>query len=256
MDPESIARKKITCFFVSPHIDDAIFSAGGLISYLAEKTKVVIVNVFSSQGEPPYTLSAKKFLKQSGYGDMKTLFDNRIKEESRLADKLGIKVVNLGYTDASFRKRNKSFWTELLGRMLSETVHLYPVYRINVVSGKISRLDRDLMERIARDLKDLVKKEKKYQVFSPLGVGKHVDHLIVRRVVERQFKSAYFWSDFPYNLKTGSPALDSLKPLNTFKSRSGLRKKEELMRFYKSQVWAVFPSRIIPRKPEMFYQMR
>jgi hypothetical protein len=41
---EIVARRK-QCVFVSPHLDDAVFSAGSLISFFASRTDVTIAMV-------------------------------------------------------------------------------------------------------------------------------------------------------------------------------------------------------------------
>ena len=90
---DHIIKNKIKCFFVSPHQDDAIFSAGGLISYLTVKTEVNIVNVFSGCGKTPYTLSAKSFFKQCSYDNAEKLANQRNREEESIRFKSKIKFV-------------------------------------------------------------------------------------------------------------------------------------------------------------------
>jgi len=43
----NIIREKIPCFFISPHLDDAALSAGGLIAYLSQHTHVEVIDVFT-----------------------------------------------------------------------------------------------------------------------------------------------------------------------------------------------------------------
>ena len=56
----ALEGKKV--FFVSPHLDDAVFSAGNLLLTLAEKTEIMVINVFTQADTKPYTYSAKKYL--------------------------------------------------------------------------------------------------------------------------------------------------------------------------------------------------
>jgi hypothetical protein len=59
-----IIKNKIPCYFLSPHLDDAVLSAGGLISSLSGNTSVTVVNIFTTAGEKN-TLSAKKSIQKA-----------------------------------------------------------------------------------------------------------------------------------------------------------------------------------------------
>ena len=102
MDPSKI---KSPCFFISPHLDDAVFSAGGLMIFLAKKNPVTVVNVFTEAGDLPYTLSAKKYLSVCEVDDARKLFEQRRNEDQKVLEKVGVKVVNLGFVDALWRKK-------------------------------------------------------------------------------------------------------------------------------------------------------
>ena len=71
--------------FLSPHLDDAVFSCGGLIAKLVESGEhVLIVNIFSETPSPP----------------------NRHDEESEVARFLGVEVMCLGELDAVIRHKS------------------------------------------------------------------------------------------------------------------------------------------------------
>ncbi|MCR4313010.1 MAG: PIG-L family deacetylase [Candidatus Roizmanbacteria bacterium] len=69
-------------YFISPHLDDAILSAGGLINYLKDRKKIKIITVFT-EGD-------KLFLKR------------RI-EDMNVCRYLGIEYLHLGFTDVLWR---------------------------------------------------------------------------------------------------------------------------------------------------------
>lgn len=78
-------RSRYRAVFLSPHLDDAVFSCGGLIAKLAQSgERVLIVNIFSEYG---------------GNSDRRT-------EESRVADFLNIDIEYLGESDAVFRRKS------------------------------------------------------------------------------------------------------------------------------------------------------
>jgi len=49
------------------------------------------------------------------------------------------------------------------------------------------------------------------RVYSPLGVGGHVDHLATRRAAERVFSGLLYYEDYPYTMRPGAVA-EALPP--------------------------------------------
>jgi len=194
-----IVKNKVKCYFVSPHQDDAIYSAGGLISHLSGKAEVVIINVFDGIGKPPYTLSAKKFLKICGFKSIEVLSKQRCREEQSIADNLKIKIINLGYDDALWRKKdNVSSIERIIGKILPEILHIYPLYRYFIKDGNIRKADTSNINNLSVSLKEIINGTN-YLVFCPSGIGGHIDHKITKMVCEKNFEKVILWSDFPYN---------------------------------------------------------
>src|SRR3990167_9161599 len=148
---ENIINKKTHCYFVSPHLDDAVFSAGELLSQLAGKVDITVINVFTSFGDGNNTLSARSFLKQCKIDNPKKLYEIRINEDNIALSKLNARVYNLGFTEALWRrKRYSNKFGELLSKYIPEFNRLYPVYRFNIVSGKLHKEDEKLVREISQ----------------------------------------------------------------------------------------------------------
>jgi len=194
-----ITDRKIPCYFISPHLDDAILSAGGLISYLANKTDVHILTVFTEASSPPFTRFCRKFMQVSGYTDAYKFFRDRRNEDQKVFRTLHAKCKHLGFVDAAWRKKSGPRKArKFLGQFLPEVLYLYPRNR-NFRSGRIVKEDWKLMLEIENALKNYVPSTQDKVVFAPLAIGNHVDHVIVRDVCAKMYKQAVFWSDFPYN---------------------------------------------------------
>ena len=90
--------------FLSPHLDDAVFSCGGLIAKLVESGEhVLIVNIFS---ENPQQL-------------------NRHDEESEVAKFLGVDIMYLGELDAVIRHKSYRSLLHMFSRIeLSDRTRL------------------------------------------------------------------------------------------------------------------------------------
>ena len=91
-------------------------------------------------------------------------------------------------------------------------------------------------------------------LLAPLGVGGHVDHVLVRSAAERSGARVAYYSDFPYNQRDPVP--------DTFIRRNDLvetqwfgfaEAKAELIRTYRTQVRALFQGGHIPLVPEVFF---
>ena len=250
---ENIKKKK-TFVFVSPHFDDAVYSAGGLISYLSEiKAKVEIINVFTKADKPPYTLSAKHNLHMSGFSDAQELYKVREKEDRAVLRKLGVKLHNLGFKEALYRKNNNKI-NPLFAKILPELIHIYPSYRFHILKGVVSKKDKNLMDNISEFLAKNV--DRNSIVFCPLSQSSHTDHEIVKRICQKIFgKNLIYWQDYPYNLKSKSGLSDfgRNKKLNFFVFYDSQKEREDLIRGYGSQLNGLFAGNKITLMQEKYF---
>ncbi len=191
---QRIASEKIPCYFISPHLDDAVFSAGSLIARLSHVTSVTVITVFTEYSTP-LTLSARQFLRQMKSGDPKELFRLRREEDIAACTLLNSRYEHLGFEDALFRKHKKG----IFGTVVPEFNHIYPTYRFHVKRGLIAPADLALAEALRMALFRSVDISKPYLVFAPLATGNHVDHCLVRDVCAKQFKDIVYWNDIPYS---------------------------------------------------------
>ncbi len=252
---QKIVDQKIPCVFVSPHLDDAILSAGGLIEYLSKRVELNIVSVFTSAPSKGYTLSARMFLKQCNYKNALDLFNTRKVEDLNVCEKLHVHYRHLDFVDALFRTKSLSKFNPLywLSKILPEFNHVYPTYRWNVIGSKISPHDDKLLADLRKAIKQEVSKSGENAIiFAPAGFGNHIDHIIIREICSQLSKDTIFWSDFPYELNVsttyevdGKTSLVWDYPHKT---------KIELINFYTTQVPAIFKDRDIPLRPEVYYR--
>jgi len=251
-----LADKK-WCYFISPHFDDAIYSAYGLIDFLSRTGKPVALITVFTEASSPSTLSAKKFLGSCGYKSAETLFKDRASENKSVCIKLKISEYNLGFTDALWRKKQKKNRIErTFASFIPEIGHIYPTFRFHIKHGAISQLDKDLECEIASKISTIVKDDKKSILFAPLSLGKHIDHILVRNAVGSiRNTTVVYWEDYPYSLK--------FKDQDNFVESNGLkrsvfttfdqRNKEAYIKMYKSQFKAMFPGGKLILPAEVYY---
>lgn len=246
MLPESKNDKKVVvkllknttrCYFISPHLDDAVYSAGGLLSFIAQKVPTVLVTVFSKGGTPPFTFSAKQHLKINKVTSPEEIYNKRKREDREVGSYLGVKIIHLDFPDALFRKLTT------LGKMrgrfskyIPEFSYQYPTYKHHVISDSIAKDDSSVSDLI-RQLKITVL-NKNSLIFCPLGVGTHIDHNIVRIACQSVFSNPVYWLDFPYYQTPSKQVLTYVKheDLREFKWKIAQSEKLQLMMRYRSQI--------------------
>jgi LmbE family N-acetylglucosaminyl deacetylase len=176
---EHLIQKQAPCIFISPHLDDAILSCGNLMTELKGKTKMHVITLFTEAGEKPQTLSARMFLKQCGVPDTHELFALRRTEDEKVLGEIGATWKHLGFTDALWRKRAMSKLMALVGKWIPELIHI---------------------RNIEQTLRNLFTLFPEAILFFPLGLGKHVDHVLTHELGLHFSPNVVFYSDFPYCL--------------------------------------------------------
>jgi LmbE family N-acetylglucosaminyl deacetylase len=248
---ETIIQKKISCYFISPHLDDAILSCGELMTYLAGKTPLQVATIFTEADTPPYTLSARTFLKQCGGLDAQKLFEKRRQEDRAALESIGAEWRHLGLMDALWRKRAGNQFSRCLGRFVPEFLHLYPTYRFHILSRKMAHEDEKLKKKIFGMIAGMIDNQRQGILFFPLGLGGHVDHIITYLAGLHFSPDVVFYSDFPYCLTNVPNERDMEKQgFQKIIFDEVMEKKHQLIRLYKTQ--PLFPKEI-PIIPEVYY---
>ena len=163
--------------FVSPHLDDAVFSAGALIARLARDHDVVVATVFTASIPAPtgFALACQTNKGIAADTDYMAL---RRAEDKRALDALGARPVWLDLPEAPHRGYGSP--AALFG----------------------PRHATDDIAPVADALAPLVAEAN--VVFGPLGHGDHVDHHLVRDALD-SLGGAIAWLDLPYAIRAPRP---------------------------------------------------
>lgn len=245
---------QLPIYVISPHLDDAIFSLGSTLATLSPTNKITVINVFTKADESHTTISAKAFLNQSGINNPTLLFKQRLKEDKKVMQKLGIKVHYLSYIDALWRRLSKKSYRYLPAEFNS----IYPTYRWHVSKGKIASADSHTLHRLIQDLYNLLPKHGEYLVYVPLGYGGHVDHVLVRKACETILKpqQIVYYLEFPYSVRKG--VVKATCPPGYFarSTPTQYQQKLGLCQQYLSQYQQVIPHPQLLTTPETTYHFR
>jgi LmbE family N-acetylglucosaminyl deacetylase len=198
---------------VSPHPDDAVWSAGGRIAlWRAAGQRVTVVTVFDGDGEADSA---------AGWRTIADARTRRAEDMAALAG-LGVRRVSVGWPEAALRTDNGNPRYPGQLRLFSR-----PHETDIAFSALLTELLRDMCGP------DVV-------LHGPLAAGRHVDHVLVRDAVDllaATGQAQRYYEDFPYRLRppdhTGLVA--AYEPVDTVAwLRAALR--------YGSQVSAMFES--------------
>jgi LmbE family N-acetylglucosaminyl deacetylase len=238
---------------LSPHLDDAVLSCGALLAAVAPRAPVTVVTVFTAADAPPHTLAARSFLRSCAVPDAAALYAARRAEDRAVLDGMGVRHRHLGLPDALFRRRDTP--VRGLARWVPELGHRYPTYRFDIARGRVSRGDAALVDRLAGTVAELVAGTGARVLLCPLGVGRHVDHLLTRAVGPRFADRVVYYAEFPYTV-TAAPDAAFVRRHGLVAQRwvTGLAGKEALIRGYRTQTPLLFPDGRIPRLPELYFR--
>lgn len=189
--------------YLSPHFDDAVFSAGGLIrEQVQQGCRVEIWTTCA--GEPPADHPLSDFARElHGLWDAgQAPVQERAREDIQSCRLLGTAHRHLPWLDCIYRIDPQ---TGL--HYVQEEEDLYKPYSKNEFEALF-------------DLFSSFKIPEGTQVAVPFGIGNHRDHTVVRAVAEKRYGKIWHYADFPYVMqKQVNPA--------TFVKKSSLRLKPQ-----------------------------
>jgi LmbE family N-acetylglucosaminyl deacetylase len=181
--------------YISPHLDDAVLSCGGVIYRQTScGDEVVVVTVCG--GVPQGDISSE-FIQElhTRWGMGEPAIEHRQAEDRRACAMLGARTFHLPIPDAIYR-------TSVGGE------HFYDSEE--TIFGKIHPEEIHLIDRIAR----MIAKECEgaSRIYAPMGYGGHIDHRLTRKAVDRLGIGVWFYRDYPYAIREGQVPSDLSVP--------------------------------------------
>jgi LmbE family N-acetylglucosaminyl deacetylase len=186
----------IDALYLSPHLDDAALSCGGQIHHRAAAgERVTVVTVFA--GAPlgdPTPLGAQLHSLWGLPADPGDALAMRRAEDDAALAVLGAACVRWDLVDAVYRVAP----TPGEGSAATHPTAVYPSLRSLYAPRSAATSEPALLEQIVDRLRALPPASRLY---APLGVGRHVDHVLVRTAIERAFPRdarLRFYEELPY----------------------------------------------------------
>lgn len=168
--------------YLSPHLDDAVFSCGGRIWRHAQfGRRVRVVTVFGGAPDPGAHLSRYAKRLHTRWGVQEAV-QKRQAEDVKAIGLLAAESIHWSYLDCIYRRTPDGN---------------FPYASEEALWGDVDASDTDMIEELALRIRELPLAPRG-RVYTPLGVGHHVDHRIVRRAAEASGHPLTYYEDFPY----------------------------------------------------------
>ena len=250
----TVVGSGVPILVLSPHLDDAVLSCGGLLGWAGRRAPVTVASLFTEAAPPPYTLSARRYLRRIGAEDAEELFAERRAEDRRVLERLDARCRHVGLVDGLFRRLPRPrHGTVRPAAPPPEPAGTYPTDRPPLSRRPMSPHDAESLRLVGATVDELLPRRSGGLLLAPLGVGGHADHLLVRAAAEESGRRVVYYSEFPYNQRAGPDArFTGRHRLVARLWERGLDRKAELIRGYGSQVADLFPDGRIPRVPEAY----
>lgn len=207
--------------YISPHLDDAVLSAGGLIHDQVQSGMPVEIWTILAGYPPKDELSQFAQLQHTmwGFPSADAAISARREEDRNAAAVVGARTVHFDFLDCIYRRGSNGEW-------LYDDINVPPHAEDASLPAQIAEA---ILARLQPD--DIL--------VCQLAVGSHVDHVLVRQGVEKTGRYLLYDIDIPYYLSKPEelgPKSAGMKESIHSITDSGLTSWQNAVVEYKSQL--------------------
>lgn len=177
--------------YLSPHFDDVALSCGGLVWEQTQSGDEVSVLTICAGNPPPGPITSFAHSLHERWGTGEAAVSVRKDENLRSCLIMGATAINLSIPDAIYRQ------FPVPGPPLYESdADLFAGIR-----SEEYQLIKDLHHMLEARLPESC------EIVSPLALGGHVDHLLVRSAVALLTRPTWYYADYPYLIDLEEPSI-------------------------------------------------
>lgn len=211
--------------YLSPHFDDAALSCGGLIWEQAQRGEHVEVWTICAGAPPQAELSPFASSLHERWQTGADAVIERRREDQEACRAMGASLHHFTVPDCIYRPRQDE-----------------PCPVCDTEESLFTGFNpQDSL--LADELAGQIRAEKEAAIVSPLGLGGHVDHWLVRTAAERSGCRLLYYPDYPYVLKDHLDAPKHGWTAQDFPvSEQGLSAWVEAVAAYRSQISSFWPN--------------
>jgi len=167
--------------FLSPHLDDVVFSCGGFVWDLTHSGQKVEIWTICAADPPPGNFSSLAASLHKDWGLADNAYQYRRREDQSACRILGADPNYLTFLDCIYRQS-------------SGGVFYYDSEE--AIFGGLDPLEDGLIDQLAAELESTLPGNAR--VVAPLGIGNHVDHQLTRKAANRLRRPTIYYADYPY----------------------------------------------------------
>ena len=227
---------KYNIIFISPHLDDVVYSCSQLLSNKKnEGNNILVITLFTQYDETQ--LSDNIFLN----GKV------RKKEDEDALKSIGVDFMHLDYPELMIRDKLKDY--SLIKQIIE------PFRTLCYVKG-----DNYLPDVISQDLQAIVNQNQTQELYFPAAIGFHPDHILTFRSCYKLINvKKIIYQDFPYctNSIYKNLRLAFINYKNNFSIDVNVEQKKEDIMKYSSQFDIIFENedlnKILEKYQENYY---
>ena len=203
-------------FYLSPHLDDAALSCGGMIARQARAGEPVVVITICAGDPPPGPLSPFAQGLHERWNTPAHAVALRRAEDIAALRLLGAEIIHWDMPDCIYR--------------VAEGEHLYASEQ--AIFGELHPAEAALVEQLAARIRALGPG----RVVAPYTLGHHVDHQLVRRAAEFSGTPLVYYEDYPYAEREAIPLDEALRPEIIPLDEADVTAKIRAIAEYRSQI--------------------
>jgi LmbE family N-acetylglucosaminyl deacetylase len=233
--------------FISPHLDDVIYSCGATAAAWARSRPVLVATVFA--GTPPEDTNSRlvaHFHRLWGTASRPTL---RLQEDVRAAEVVGSMPVHLNFIDGIYRtdERRRPRYTS-----------------VQSIFDADPGCEASLEAEVVEGLRGLIRSMHPAVIVAPLAIGGHIDHILTRRACDALTGThahgrdrVWYYEDLPYALHRDEQGwverhCGGLYPSVRFVDGNAWTRKREAVNVYGSQKASVWGEHDAPHELERY----
>lgn len=182
--------------YLSPHLDDAVLSCGGLIYHQVRVgRRPLVVTLFA--GRPPAGVELSDFARSlhTLWGDPEDVMVTRWAEDQAALAASGADYLRLNYPDCIYRGRGQAGGSDPGG----DSGWYYASEE--ALFGPVHPAEQRLPAELAATLSEFIPPGDDVMLYAPLAVGNHVDHQLAFAtacILRGQGWRVRFYEDYPY----------------------------------------------------------
>lgn len=172
--------------FLSPHLDDAVLSCGGLIADLVQFGHTAEIWTICAGDPPPVPLSPLAQSLHARWGTGDNPIEARREEDRRSCAILGAATRHFSIPDCIYR-RNPTTGAPL-------------ILKNEELFQPLPEVEYPLASDLSRQL--ILLQPESSRLISPIALGGHIDHHLVRRAAEMSGQPLLYYADYPYSIQS------------------------------------------------------